>query len=193
MALLEGVHSLVKEDFTWMKLNHYVVKFMKAYREQVASKGKKVIVFGKYLDELCLNPPCQAEIFWFENSYKRLWVFLFSKRCLDMKVKVHKAVWQDIDEIILELDSEYPDLNLKLAELIRTLEHFKEPHVQKLEYSWDVFENIYLIYFPRDPRLGTLSIMQYFNESSPEFAAEMVFNLLYTQTMDRYATGCLTF
>jgi hypothetical protein len=159
-----------------------VFKFVEAYRREVASKGKSVSIFGKYQRELCLNRPCQTEVFWFENTYKRLWVFLFSKSRRDLKINIHKASWQEMDEIILDLDNEYLDLGLNLPFLIKTFKYFRLPDRQRDDFVWDFSKNVFLIYFPRDPRLGTLFWQWYCKSASPETIANVIFNMLYTQT-----------
>ncbi|MEM3760880.1 MAG: hypothetical protein QXZ02_07225 [Candidatus Bathyarchaeia archaeon] len=173
---------MVKEDFTWMSMGQYVSKFVEAYRREVELKGKSVIIFGRYQREVCLSRPCQVEVFWFENTYKRLWVFLFSKSLWDLKMNVRKASWQDMDEIILDLDNDYSDLGLNLPFLIKTFKFFKRPDKQRDDFLFDWSKNVFLIYFPRDPRLGTIIWQRLWNSASPETLANIIFNLIFTQT-----------
>jgi hypothetical protein len=165
-------------------LKDFVTRFVCACRRSVEwlTEQQKACL-GRYRNELTLAKPCQIEVFEPCDPtlpYRLIMIFLFDKTKPDLIISVNSMDSAKVATDLLKV--KYSGLRLNYERITEMIESFSKLRLD-IGYSWTVYENVFGICFPYDPRLKDNPVAQYLigEANSIEKFARTIFASIYSQ------------
>ena len=159
---------------TW---EDFVRAFITSWRNEAAVSERERVFLRR---EELLSAPCQVEVVKFSDPFRLALLFFFEQAKPDLEISFHKIGWDQQRAFGAELVAEY---EVRLDSLLRIFQGCRNMDPATI-YAIDGFENVLMLGFPHDVRLGIWALPK--TVEGTEAVAKDLFYLNLGQAQDYY-------
>jgi hypothetical protein len=162
---------------TW---EDFVRAFIASWRNEAAAVSERERAFLRREERL--PAPCQVEVVEFSDPFRLALLFFFEQAKPDLEISFHEIGWDEQRAFGAELVAEY---EVRLDPLLRIFQGCRNMDPATI-YAIDGFENVLMLGFPHDVRLGIWALAKTVEGNSAKAVAKDLFCLNLGQAQDYY-------